>query len=280
MNPSNYCYFNGNLVYYQDLKLHVTDLLFQRGYGVFDYFRSRKGKIPWLDDYVKRLYNSLELSAIEVELNQDQFKSEVHRLQERNGLDNGAYKVIVTGGYSENLESVTGQSNTIIMNIPWTRPPEASFRKGVNLISEEFVRPNPEVKTLYYLNTLRLQKKLREFQAVDVMFYSGRISEASRANLFFVKDSKVYTPASDILKGITRKQVLSLFPEIQVEDIDFGRLYEFDEMFLTSTSRDVTPVVSVEGKMIGNGIPGPITLEIQAAFDKNANHKSLNIPLY
>jgi branched-subunit amino acid aminotransferase/4-amino-4-deoxychorismate lyase len=76
----------------------------------------------------------------------------------------------------------------------------------------------------------------------------------------------VFTPASGILHGITRKQMLSMFGEIRVEDIEAGRLYDFDEMFLTATSRDVTPVVSVEGKKIGNGTPGPVTREIQSAF--------------
>lgn len=266
MSPSFFSYFNGDLVLYDDLNLHISDLLFQRGYGVFDFFRSRKGDIPWLTDYVERLYTSLELSGIEVDLDREAFKAVIHQLFQKNGLENGAFKVIVSGGFSDNLESVTGPSNLVILNIPWKRPPEETFEKGVNLISEEFVRPNPEIKTLYYLNSLRLQKKLKAYDAVDVLFHSQRISEASRANLFFVSGGQVYTPASDILKGITRKKVLSLFDEIRVEDIETDRLYEFDEMFLTSTSRDVTPVVSVEGEKIGKGTPGPVTREIQAAF--------------
>jgi len=175
--------------------------------------------------------------------------------------------VIVTGGYSDNLETLSGKANLVIMNIPWKKPPEETFEKGVHLIRENFVRPNPEVKTLYYFNSLRLQKKLREYKAVDVMYHTDKISETSRTNLFFVKGDDVYTPASDMLKGITRKRVLSLFSEIKVEDIDVGQLYEFDEIFLTSTSRDVTPVVSVEGQKIGTGIPGPLTRKIQAAFN-------------
>jgi len=266
MKPSNYSYFNGKLVSFGDLKLHVTDLLFQRGYGVFDFFRSRNGSIPWLEDYVERLYTSLELSAIEVDLEREQFSSVIYNLQQRNGLTNGAFKVIITGGYSDNLESASGPANIVILNIAWNKPPAESFEKGVHLIREEFVRPNPEVKTLYYLNTLRLQKKLREYNAVDVMFHNHRISEASRANLFFVKGDRVYTPASEILKGITRKKVLSLFPEIEVVDIETSQLYDFDEMFLTSTSRDVTPVISVEGQKIGKGIPGSLTRKIQDAF--------------
>ena len=266
MNRLNYCYFNGDLVRFGDLHLHVTDLLFQRGYGVFDFFRSRNGSIPWLEDYMERLFTSLELSDIEVGLDREQFASVIHGLQQRNSLVNGAFKVIVTGGYSDNLESATGQANLVILNISWKKTPEETFEKGVHLIRERFVRPNPEVKTLYYFNTLSLQKKLRQYSAVDVLYHTDRISEASRANLFFVKGDRVYTPASDILKGITRKRVLSLFSEIQVDDIEAGLLYDFDEIFLTSTSRDVTPVVAVEGQQIGNGTPGPLTREIQAAF--------------
>ncbi len=266
MNQTNYCYFNGDLVRFQDLQLHVTDLLFQRGYGVFDFFRCRNGSFLWLDDYIDRLYSSLELSGIEMYLDREQFTSIIHELQNRNGMPNGAFKVIVSGGYSDNLESVTEKPNIVILNVDWKRPPKETFEQGVRLIRDRYVRPNPEVKTLYYYNRLKLQKKLREYNAVDVMYHTDIISEASRSNLFFIKSGQVYTPASNILKGITRKQVLSLFSEIKIEDIEADGLYDFDEMFLTSTTNDVSPVVYVEGQKIGNGTPGPVTREIQEAF--------------
>lgn len=266
MNPLNHCYFNGKLLPYKDVNLHISDLLFQRGYGVFDFFRSREGSIPWLNDYRDRLFSSLEKSAIETDLDGEQFLSIIQTLQQKNGMDNGAFKVIVTGGYSDNLESVSDKANVVILNLDWTRPPKESFENGVKLILENFTRPNPKIKTLYYLNTLRLQKKLKEYNAVDVLFHSDKISEASRANLFFVREGQVYTPESNILPGITRKQVLSLFPEISVEDIQARHLYDFDEIFMTSTSRDVTPVTWVENKKIGDGNPGPVTRSIQAGF--------------
>ena len=266
MNQTNYCYFNGDLVHFQDIQLHVTDLLFQRGYGVFDFFRCRNGNFLWLEDYMDRLYTSLDLSGIDMYLDREQFKSVINNLQQKNGLPNGAFKVIVSGGYSDNLESVTAKPNIIILNVAWNKPSEKTIEQGVHLIRDRYVRPNPEVKTLYYYNRLRLQNKLREYGAVDVMYHMDTISEASRCNLFFIRNGHVYTPASNILKGITRKKVLSLFSEIKVEDIEADRLYDFDEMFLTSTSNDVTPVVSVEGRKIGRGTPGPITRDIQAAF--------------
>lgn len=266
MNHSSYCYFNGDLLPYRDLHLHVSDLQIQRGYGIFDYFRTREGIIPWLEDYTDRIFNSLRLSEIDLEMDKEQFKSIVFRLQEKNKLENGAFKVLVTGGYSDSLDAVSGPPNLMVLNLPWQAPPSESFEHGVHLIKTHFVRSSPEVKTLYYFHTLSLRKKLSSFKAIDIMYHTDLITEASRANLFFVKGATVLTPAKDVLKGITRKQVLSGFREIKESDIKSESLYDFDEVFLTSTSRDITPVVSIEGRKIGKGIPGPVTREIQAGF--------------
>ena len=270
MTGSEFCYFNGDILTYEKLKLHVSDLLFQRGYGVFDYFRCRNGRFPFIQDYRDRLFRSIELAGLEPGLHPEEFSSLIFNLHEKNNLPNGAFKIIVSGGYSENLESVTGKANVIILNINWNSPPPETFTMGVNLISERFIRPNPEIKSLFYFNTLRLRNKMHEYQAADVMYFTDMITEASRANLFFVKGERIYTPAGNILKGVTRKQVLSLFKEIRVEDIDAESRYDFDEMFLTSTSRDITPVVSLDGKKIGKGTPGPVTREILNAFQKEA----------
>lgn len=265
------CYFNGDFLKYENLNIHASDLLFQRGYGVFDFFRCRNGSLFWLDDYLDRFYNSAEIAGIEIGLNRTELSSVIYNLQEKNGMQNGAFKLMLSGGYSDNLESVTGAPNLLILNLNWNRPAKEIFENGVNLVSEKFVRPNPEAKTLYYFNSMRLQQKMKEFLAVDVMYYTNHISETSRANLFFVKDSRVITPAKDILLGITRKQILRLFPEIKVEDIDAQNRYDFDEMFICSTTREVTPVVMVDRKKIGKGAVGPITREIQDVLFKSWN---------
>jgi branched-subunit amino acid aminotransferase/4-amino-4-deoxychorismate lyase len=261
-----YCYLNGEILPYKDCCLHVSDLQIQRGYGVFDFFRSRNGDIPWLEDYTNRLYNSLQLSGIDAGLSPPDFLSAVQSLQKKNGLPNGAFKVIVSGGYSNTLDSVTGSANVIILHIPWEPPDPKLLERGVNLVSHPYIRPNSEIKTLYYFNTLRLHRKLVDYNAVDVLYYSDTVSEASRANIFMVKDNIIYTPESHILKGITRKHVLLLFPEIRIEDIPSDNLPDYNEAFITSTSRDITPVVNIDGRNIGNGKPGPVTREIMSAF--------------
>jgi len=268
MIPLNHCYLNGQILPYQECNLHISDLQLQRGYGVFDFFRSRQGQIPWLDDYTDRLFNSIRLSGIEAPLSRKDFTATIYELQQKNGPDYEAFKVILTGGYSDNLEGVNGSPNLIILNVPWRRPPQDTFEKGVKLITCEYQRPNPEIKTLYYFNSLRLAKKQKEFNAVDVLYHTNKITETSRASVFFVEGGKIYTTKSNILDGITRKQILQYFKEIIIEDIEFTSLYSFDEMFITSTSRDITPVISVDGKLIGDGKPGRLSKDITAAFQQ------------
>jgi len=264
----NTCYFNGDIIPYEQCSLHISDLLIQRGYGIFDFFRSRNGQIPWLEDYTDRLFTSLRLAGIETDLNREHFYAVIRELGKKNGLDNGAFKIIISGGYSDNLDNVTGSSNVIILNIPWCRPDPHSDEKGVGLITSRFVRPNPKIKTLFYFNTLMHHKKLVEFKAVDVLFHTDTVSEASRANLYFIKKDRIITPESNILEGITRKQLLTMFREISIGDVAAERIFDFDEIFLSSSSRDVTPVVAVDGKKIGDGKPGPVTREVIAEFRK------------
>jgi len=268
LNAMNHCYYNGAITPYEDIALHISDLLIQRGYGVFDFFRVRNGEIPWLEDYTDRLFNSLSLSGIEYPDSRSDFLAVLRDLMERNGSQDAAFKVLVSGGRSDDLAHVTGKSSLVILHVPWSPHPEKTYRQGVNLISDTYVRPNPEIKTLFYFNNLRLQKKMKQFDAADVLYHANSISETSRANVFFVKKGNVFTPGSSLLKGITRKQVLRIFREVTLKDLEFQRIFEMDEVFITSTSRDITPVISLDGRRIGKGTPGPVTLEIQEAFSE------------
>ena len=115
MNNSAVCYFNGDFLKYENLNIHVSDLLFQRGYGVFDFFRCRNGSLFWLDDYLDRFFRSAEIAEIEIGVNRHELSSVIYSLQERNGMKNGAFKLMLSGGYSDNLESVTRE----IQNALW-----------------------------------------------------------------------------------------------------------------------------------------------------------------
>jgi branched-chain amino acid aminotransferase len=262
----DYCYFNGTIKPYKDCLLHVSDLLIQRGYGVFDFFRVRGGEIPWLNDYTDRLFHSIRYSGIQSPVTREEFLSAIQKLKKINKSPEAAFKVLVTGGFSEDLGTATGQSNMLILHRPWKKEPTKNDQQGVALISDKFARPNPEIKTLYYFNSLRLHRKMMEYGAVDVLYYQDFITETSRASIFCVKGGAIFTPSRNILDGITRKQVMKQFPEIQTRDIPFDELFSMDEVFMTSTTREITPVVSVDGKLIGKRTMGPVTRELQNTF--------------
>jgi D-alanine transaminase/branched-chain amino acid aminotransferase len=262
----SFCYINGQMSRYEECRLHISDLQFQRGYGVFDFFRIREGRIPWLEDYTDRLYRSVEYAGIRWDLSRPDFHAILEDLQQKNGTGPSAFKVMVTGGYSETLDRVSNHANVIILQIPWNNPDPAILEQGVNLITAEYLRPNPEIKTLFYFNTLRLREKMKTFGAVDLLFHTDLVSECSRASVFYVKEGKLCTTSARVLEGITRKQVLSLDREILHRDLPYLELYELEELFITSTSMDVCPVVAVDGRPIGRGKPGPVTREIQEAY--------------
>jgi len=262
-----HCYIDGRILPFEDCQLHISDLLIQRGYGVFEFFRIRNGNIHWLKDYTDRLFRSMELAGLDSLLNKDEFNGVISDLQHKNNpTGESAFKVLVTGGRSENLEQATGDHSLIILQVPWKRPAPETHGKGVNLISDAYLRPHPEIKTLFYFNNLRLRNRMKEFSAIDVLYHQEVVTETSRASLFFVQKGQVRTPARNILDGITRKQVLRMFPEFTPSDIAFEEIPGMDEIFIASTSRDITPVVAIDGHKIGNGTPGPVTREVQEAF--------------
>jgi branched-subunit amino acid aminotransferase/4-amino-4-deoxychorismate lyase len=261
-----HCYINGTIKPYKECHLHISDLLIQRGYGVFDFFRVREGEIPWLEDYTDRLFNSIRYAGIESPVTRHEFLEAIDNLKQLNQSENSAFKVLVTGGYSEDLGTVSGHPNMLILHTSWSPLPAKTRQQGVALISDEFIRPNPEIKTMYYFNSLRLRRKMTEYGAADVLYHQDLVTETSRASIFCVRDGKIFTPAKNILEGITRKQVMRQFPEIEARDIRFDDFLQMDEVFITSTTRDITPVVSIDGKTIGNQTPGPVTRELQENF--------------
>lgn len=264
----NSCYFNGKIIPFAECNVHVSDLQFQRGYGIFDYFRAKDDHIQWLDDYLDRFFNSLLISEFEIDLSRNDIKSILSEIQKRNGMKESGFKIMVTGGYSEDLGSVDGKPNVLILNIPFKKTDISLIEKGVNLITCDYVRPFAEVKTLNYFTSLRLHKKKKEFNAVDVLYHNDLISETSRANIFFIKGDSIYTPKNNILKGITRKHILELVPYIRIEDIPTNKLFDFDEIFISGSNKDILPVTNIDGKNIADGKPGKITRELISAFEK------------
>lgn len=246
--------------------LHISDLAIQRGYGVFDYFKIMQGQPLFLEDYMVRFYASARLMHLPVPLSGEEQKTVIYKLIELNGLHMSGMKMILTGGYSDSGYDIAAP-NLLITQQPLSLPNEALLERGLKLITHDYVREIPVVKTINYTMGIRLLNKIKAQGADDVLYHRGGVvTELPRCNFFLVKqDGTIVTPAEDVLQGITRKHVLELAGkkyEAVEGVVTLDDIRQAKEAFLTSTTKRILPVVQVDDCVIGDGKPGAVTLSL------------------
>lgn len=256
-----YTYINGNLVLENEAKILVTDLAIQRGYGIFDFLKVIKGKPIFIEEHFQRFYNSAREMNLDIKLGRSELQKAVATLLEKNNNPNSSLKMILTGGYSEDGYLI-GTPNLIMVQTAFEYD-ASSFYSGLNLLSHNYQRQLPSVKTIDYIQAIHLQPLLHLKQADDLLYHNnGEVRECPRANVFIVKNNKVLTPHTAILKGITRSKILDIkIEDITIAEKDFS-IDDFataDEAFISSSTKNVLPILSLDGKPIGNGKPGKIT---------------------
>lgn len=256
-----YAVINGQYVQEQDAKIRISDLSIQRGYGIFDFFRTRALQPVFLDEHLDRFYRSANEMRLPVAPSRETLQHLIAGLIERNGLPHSGIRITLTGGYSDNGYTLT-EPNLLITQSA-CHFSGAAFEKGIRLVTYDHQRQLPQVKTIDYLQSIYLQPFIAEHGADDVLYHDhGELRECPRANFFMVtKDGAVLTPSEKVLKGITRKKILELENTgakeevLRLEDLQHAR-----EAFITSTTKVVLPVLEINGKTIGDGRPGPVTV--------------------
>lgn len=265
-----YSFFNNQFLPAENTFVHVSDLAVQRGYGIFDFFKAVNGKIPFLDDYFNRFYRSAEFMQLPVSLSREELKMVVYELLQRNSVADAGIKMVLTGGYSpDGYEIAT--PNLIITQHALTMPSTKMLEQGVKIITHEFRREMPLVKSINYTTGVWLQRKVKETNAYDVLYHlNGEVSEFPRCNLFVIKaNGEAVTPAIHVLEGITRKNILSLSGmEVKATKVTLTDVLQASEVFLTSTTKRVVPIVQVDNTIIGNGKPGPVVQRILSELMK------------
>jgi branched-chain amino acid aminotransferase len=182
----------------------------------------------------------------------------------KNELAVSGVKMILTGGYSAD-GYLPGEPNLIITQQPVSLPEPAKIETGIKIITHEHERELPLCKTINYTMGLRLIASIREAGAEDVLYCrAGVVSELPRCNFFIVKqDNTIVTPAENVLRGITRQQVLHLARQHHYQAaegaVTLADISQAREAFLTSTTKRIMPVVQVNGMPVGDGQPGAVT---------------------
>lgn len=281
-------YVNGRLSSEADAVVPVFDHGFLYGEGVYEVCRTYDGRVRLLSRHLARLRASAALIALAVPFDDETLEARIGETLAaamltpwRHGVPDAYVRVLLTRGVGElsyDPRSCPTPSLVIIAR-PHTPPPPRVYEEGVEVALVDIERNrrealNPQIKSNNLLNNaLAMQQALSRgaFEAV-MRNHDGHLAECSQSNLFVVAGGVVRTPpvGEGLLPGITRAFVLELCEALQIgaeqRVLDDPDLLGADEAFLTSTTREVVPIVSVGGQPVGNGRPGPITRRLLDTF--------------
>ena len=263
-------FINGNWIEAQKATLHVSDLSVQRGYGVFDFFRTVNHVPLFIDQHLERLNHSASVLGLQLPYSNEELKKIIRELIGKNDLSTSGIRITVTGGYAADTYTIS-TPNIIITQAPLIMDEGFDENKGIHLITEEYVRELPTVKSINYLMGVYLQQRVKNAGAGDVLYVKNRcISELPRSNVFVVTaDNKLITPNKYVLNGITRKYILQLassIMEVGEQEATLNDVLNAKEVFVSSTTKRLLPVFSVNGHKIADGKTGAITADLYQRF--------------
>ncbi len=269
-------YLNGKFVPKSKAIVSVYDLGWVRGYGVFDYIITYDGGKPFMMmNHLNRLKRSAELIGLKLPFTQERLQQIIVRVlkKNRNGKEK-SIRIVVTGGVSENTLTVPKKPTLAILVNDRKPYPIDFYKKGIKVIIYDYNRESPQAKSLNYIHgvkAMNLAAREDAYEAIYVNKKADRVYEATTSNLFLVKNKKVVTPNGDTLPGITRELIIKIsskFFPTQVREVKIKELYDANELFITASNKEIMPVVKVDNKVIGKGIPGEVTKKIMSEFRK------------
>ncbi len=215
------------------------------GTSIYEVVRVMKGKILFIHDHLERLQQSARLAGFTVWYSPDSLQVMISHLPALNGIMEGNIKIVCN-------HDPAGQDKFLAYFVSHHYPTQEQYEKGVKLMTYHFTRTDPHKKIWRPLHRAAVEEYIEKNNLYEVLLFDdhNRITEASKANVFFISGDEVFTPPVDlVLPGITRKYILKLCRNQQIpyneEIITVGRLDTFEATFITGTSPEVLPVCQV-----------------------------------
>jgi branched-chain amino acid aminotransferase len=294
MTPSSsQIYIDGTFYAREDAKISVFDHGLLYGDGVFEGIRFYKGRVFRLDQHIDRLYDSAKAIHLTIPATPAEVTEMVLATIRKNELHDGYVRLVITRGTGELGLSpyLCKKPSIIVIASTISLYPAEKYQKGLILATCATRRPShdslsPAVKSLNYLSNIMAKVEAIAAGGEEgvMLNTSGYVAECTGDNIFVVKKGVLLTPTtgSGSLYGITRGVVMELAVEagIPLREMEMSRydLYTADELFLTGTAAEVVPVAEYDKRQIGEGRPGPITLQLMARFRELA--ESSGTPIY
>jgi len=284
-------YVNGQLMPPSQATISVFDSALNYGDGVFEGLRVYNGRVFRLDEHLRRLCNSAKAVEITVPLPSDRLRDDILRWLRANDVrDDFHFRVVLTRGNRfpprADPRFVQGAGNIVFLGGPTSRP----LTNGLRVLIARTRRIPPDcldnkIKCCSFMN--QVLTKLEAIRGgVDdalVLDTHGFLAEGATANVFLVRGNRLLTPwAKFCLEGITRGVIMELAAEagypVEERDLTTTDVYAAEEIFLCGTSAEVSPVIEVDGKPVGEGLPGPVTHHLLDLY--SAYVRSVGVPIY
>lgn len=277
-------YVNGRFYEKEEAKVSVYDHGFLYGDGVFEGIRCYGRLVFKLQEHVDRLFESAQSIMLDMPMSREKMIKAVLDTLKINNLNDAYIRLIVSRGEGDlglDPRKCKGKQSVVIITDEIVLYPERLYHQGMKIITVPTVRNahealNPQIKSLNYLNNImaRIEATNSGCEEALMLNNSGYVAECTGDNIFIIAKGGLHTPSQSMgaLKGITRDTVLSIAKKMKIPAYEdtFTRheLYIADECFLTGTAAEIIPVVNVDGRSIGTGKPGKITLTLMKEFKK------------
>ncbi len=276
-------YMNGQLVPREQAVVSVFDHGLLYGDGVFEGIRVYGKRVFLLKEHVERLYESARAIRLVIPISQAEMVAAVEQTVAANQIGDGYVRLVITRGAGSLGLDIrrTSHPQVIIIADTISLYPRELYETGLKLITASTIRNHPQalsprIKSLNYLNNIMAKIEGTDADCLEALMlnHKGEVSECTGDNIFIVKHGIIKTPPTDagILEGITRYAVIRLARQagLTVQEVSLTRhdVYVAEECFLTGTAAEVIAAVSLDGRSIGAGVPGPITKDLKSRFEK------------
>lgn len=280
-------FINGVYADKETIKVSIDDRGYYFGDGVYEVIKVYDGKLYTAQEHFTRFLQSAKKIRLDLPYTIDEFTEIAKKLTADNGIVEGHVYIQATRGAAPRMHNFPGDEvEPMITAYAIHNPrPISKIKEGVSVKTTDDIRwLRCDIKSLNLLgNVLAKQEAYDEGCAEAVFVRDGMVTEGSSSNMFGIKDGILYThPATNlILNGITRRVILQLCAKHSIgvieEPFTLDQFKEMDELFLTSTTSEITPIVSIDGKIVGDGVPGRVTERLQQIFEETIHELKMEI---